>query len=185
MSKLVFTLPTYGDPYFNTLINKSNKKHDLDIYQKIVQGDIQPIDRNAIAIHPTFIEENLRWKQMASLIGRQGVILYCNEDYQNLASNVACINLRSKIPYFGDLCLVVSTSIFDRFGYDIDAFTLIKPPKDFYKQDDDDDDDDDDEELFYWEFYDEEHEAKYKATWAEANYEYNANCGFLYKKRCA
>ena len=183
MSKLVFTLPTFGSPYFKTLINQSNKKEELELYQKIVQGDIEPIDKNAIAIHPMFIEENKRWKQMATLIGRQGVKLYCNEDKYNLCSNMACINLRNKIPYFGDLCMVVPPSVFDRLKYDINAFTLVKPPKDFYKQDDDDDDEN--EDLFYWEFDDEEQEAKYTATWAEANYDYNENTGFLYKKHCA
>ena len=147
-AKFILVLPCEGAPYVwkNELFTnkgKMQKQHLSNEISKVVRGGTEKIDPTMMRIHPMF--EN-RWCIANILRQRSGVELYGNENGRNeFTPNMACLRVVrdvpspctmaqyhsaplkvSRVPYFGELALVVSEKTMKAVVKDIQSLFLVR-----------------------------------------------------------
>lgn len=178
----IICLPTFGAPYL-----WEGKTHSkiVETCRKVVQGTVekmQPGGYNWMVIHPMFCNDNPRWA-LAQKILDAGCDIYVNEDGRNMCCpNMACLSAQkqlggmvtkesfdaakyqiSRVPYFGDVALVISKAKFEALA-DPEGLILIEEA---YEPEDE-----------------EETEAKKKEC-EENGWDFGESTGQIYKKKMA
>lgn len=182
-SKLVFMLPTWGEPFLVGECLTKNVHDEGILLRGIVRGDFEDCGEYATSwfVHPLFTETKGRWYVMHQALMDKRTKAYCNEDGydKQLQANVGTVTRRGigGCPHLlGDIAVVIPPSVIKKLKLCKDAFTVIRPPRmegDCEALSDD---------YPYWEFEDEEEEARIRATWG-ADVDFHEEYGVCYKKK--
>jgi len=117
MSKLIIHCPTQGSPYI-----VKNKKEELEDLQELVgfpnyeeQSLVEEVNNKNWIIDPMFCEENKNWN-LAEECRKIKSTTYVNEEGipRNYCVNMACININSRNPLFGEVFICISKKKYDK-----------------------------------------------------------------------
>ena len=180
MTSSFVILPTFGTPYIlGPPIDKNNHKEIVKRLQQAVGGFFQEWPKNTktkktVVIHPSFVENTLRWNLAHTLMNDKSVKIYVNENgMEKCCVNTAVIaapELRvGGCPHlWGDVCLVIPTRTLAEY-IDVEALELVD---ECWK----------DGEIIPFEPDDEEEINKKKEECRLAGTDYIESTGLIYKK---